>query len=53
MGKCIKCGRHGLFLKVNGRGLCKSCEIADYEHRIAELKKEISALDKRRVDSDS
>lgn len=53
MGKCTKCGRHGLFLKINSRGLCKSCEIADYEYRIAELKKEISLLDKRRADSDS
>jgi hypothetical protein len=26
MGKCTKCGKKGLFLKVNAEGLCKDCE---------------------------
>lgn len=25
MAQCVQCGRKGLFLKVNGRGLCDSC----------------------------
>ena len=26
MGKCVKCGRHGLFVRVNGDGLCATCQ---------------------------
>ncbi len=34
MAKCAKCGRRGLFLRVNEDGLCDECaRIALYEHR--------------------
>lgn len=26
MGKCVKCGRHGLFVRVNVDGLCATCQ---------------------------
>ena len=29
MGKCKRCGRKGLFFKVNPNGLCKNCEILE------------------------
>lgn len=29
MGKCARCGRHGLFVRVNGYGLCKVCEYTE------------------------
>lgn len=30
MGKCVKCGRHGLFIRVNKEsGLCKVCEYTE------------------------
>lgn len=52
MAKCTKCGRHGLFLKVNKQGLCKACEAAELSEKISELQKEIANLDSRRADSD-
>lgn len=35
MGKCIKCGRHGLFFRVSKDGLCADCaaKIAEAEER--------------------
>ena len=38
MAKCIKCGRKGLFFKVNGEGLCASC---------AEIEAQRKALDEK------
>ncbi len=43
MAKCEKCGRHGLFLRVNKEGLCRKCEEEA-------LEKQIEALRKRRED---
>lgn len=31
MAKCKICGKHGLFFKVNGAGLCKECETREAE----------------------
>lgn len=39
MAKCKKCGKGGLFFKVNKDGLCKKCELADLEARIVEKEK--------------
>ncbi|MDR0643899.1 MAG: hypothetical protein LBG05_03140 [Treponema sp.] len=27
MGRCVKCGKKELFLKVNSEGLCLDCEV--------------------------
>lgn len=27
MAKCVRCGKSGIFLKVNAIGICKSCEV--------------------------
>lgn len=37
MAKCVKCGKKGLFHKVNKRGLCADCAAADLRER--EVKK--------------
>lgn len=39
MAKCKKCGKGGLFFKVNKDGLCKKCELAEIEAQIAEKEK--------------
>ena len=41
MAKCVKCGKKGLFLKINESGLCESCETAlKYTSQIEKLQKE-------------
>lgn len=45
MAKCNKCGRKGLFLKVNTDGICKNCEeIIAFEKTILEKKNELSGI---------
>ncbi len=39
MVKCKRCGKGGLFFKVNGDGLCKKCELAELEVQIADKEK--------------
>ena len=45
MAKCKKCGRKGLFFKVNSEGLCKDCEaLAEIEKRKQELDNDVNSL---------
>ena len=45
MGKCRRCGKGGIFFKVNADGLCRECErIEKLEQEEAILKKEIEAF---------
>lgn len=45
MAKCKKCGKRGLFLKLNSDGICKNCEtLSQFEHQKQELNTEIVAL---------
>lgn len=39
MAKCVRCGRKGIFLKVNGSGLCANCQA---EAALAEIEKQIN-----------
>jgi septal ring factor EnvC (AmiA/AmiB activator) len=53
MAKCIKCGKKGLFLKVNSAGVCKSCEeLSVFEEKKNALTKEISVLEEHLSDKD-
>lgn len=46
MAKCSKCGRGGLFRKVNASGLCHDCEIlVQIETKCAKRSKELSELE--------
>lgn len=45
MGKCLKCGKSGLFLKVDKSGLCKECSLVEER-----LKKEGIAEAKRFIE---
>lgn len=55
MAKCSKCGRKGLFFKVNENGLCKDCaaldliahEKANLETQIGMYKTDLSALQQK------
>ena len=55
MAKCSKCGRKGLFFKVNENGLCKDCaaldliahEKANLETQIGMCKTDLSALQQK------
>lgn len=51
MGRCLKCERKGLFLKVNEAGLCKECALeeeqqkaAEHEAALAEAREFVSGL---------
>ncbi len=45
MPKCKKCGRKGLFFKVNLEGVCKDCEVlAEIEKRKQELDNDVNSL---------
>ena len=45
MAKCKKCGKKGLFLKLNSEGLCKNCEtLSQFEKQKQELDTEITTL---------
>jgi len=47
MGKCLKCGKSGLFLKVDKSGLCKDCSLAEERLKsegIAEAKRFIEKI---------
>ncbi len=44
MGKCKKCGKKGLFLKLNTDGLCGKCEIMELEEKKRVLEPKIESL---------
>lgn len=45
MAKCNRCGRKGLFFKVNSDGFCKQCEeITTLEKTISEKKSELTEI---------
>lgn len=45
MPKCKKCGRKGLFFKVNLEGVCKDCEVlTEIEKRKQELDNDVNSL---------
>lgn len=45
MAKCNRCGRKGLFFRVNSEGLCKDCEaLTVIEKRKQELDNDVSSL---------
>lgn len=44
MAKCNRCGRKGLFFKVNSEGLCKDCAVA-----VAEDRQEFKELERDRI----
>lgn len=50
MGKCSRCGKHGLFLKVSTNGLCKNCaeEIAAQQAQARKDKE--AAKEKKRAE---
>lgn len=50
MGKCSKCHKHGLFLKVLENGLCTKCDEAARQERVRQLTQEISTLEDRLSD---
>lgn len=46
VAKCIRCGRGGLFRKLNEKGLCKDCAVlVEIEEKKEHLSHEISELD--------
>jgi len=46
MAKCKKCGKKGLFLKINADGVCRACQEAEEHEKLkAERDKELSELD--------
>lgn len=48
MGKCIKCGRKGLFFKVSQDGYCATCKIeVDHKARLKNLQEEIASKEAR------
>lgn len=45
MGKCVRCGKRGLFLKVSKEGLCLDCiNIIEEEHRIIAEQKRLEEI---------
>lgn len=47
MAKCGKCGKSGLFLKLNSNGLCKSCaEQLEYQKKLDELQAECEKVER-------
>lgn len=45
MAKCNRCGKKGLFLKVNEVGLCKECEsLVKFEHEESQLTQNVNSL---------
>ena len=48
MAKCIRCGKKGFGLKVNGQGLCPECVQADLETKLKEAQKQIEEKDASR-----
>lgn len=43
MAKCIKCGKKGLFLKVDANGICNDCQaLAVRERKLADIEKRLS-----------
>lgn len=50
MAKCNRCGRKGLFFKVNSNGYCKQCEeITALEKTISEKNEELNTINKEIV----
>ncbi len=47
MAKCQKCGKKGLFLKLNSDGYCKNCALIDLENKKNALENEIAGLKER------
>lgn len=47
MAKCVRCGKSGVFFKVNSLGICSECEIKDLKSKIDEQAKEIKLLNSR------
>lgn len=37
MAKCINCGKGGLFIRINEKGLCEKCELFSLKSKVAEL----------------
>lgn len=53
MAKCKRCGKKGLFLKVNFNGLCKDCErVTILENQEIQIKKSIENLSAELNDKD-
>lgn len=43
MAKCVKCGKKGLFLKVDANGVCNDCQaLATREAKLAKIEKQLS-----------
>jgi transcription initiation factor TFIIIB Brf1 subunit/transcription initiation factor TFIIB len=47
MGKCTICGKKGLFVKVNDKGVCKDCEA------VAKRKATLDSIEKRLADKEA
>ncbi|MCK9170504.1 MAG: GIY-YIG nuclease family protein [Treponema sp.] len=53
MAKCSKCGKSGLFFKVNQQGLCKDCErIEKLTQEEAEIKSQIENFTAKRAEAE-
>lgn len=50
MAKCIRCGKGGLFTKLNPQGLCPKCELKFTQDTIEKMKSDIAILHDRRKD---
>ena len=53
MGECRSCGKKGVFLHVNKKGLCESCEekvqrqMLEQEQKIEKIKRENELMDEQ------
>lgn len=51
MAKCLKCGKRGLFLKINDKGLCANCESEEIAEARAQYLKKLEDKLKKEWDS--
>ncbi|WP_298016722.1 hypothetical protein [uncultured Dysosmobacter sp.] len=54
MGKCVKCGKQGLFLRISKEGLCPDCMrafVADLERRAEQRRAAEEAAEKERIEA--
>lgn len=53
MGKCVKCGKQGLFLRISKEGLCPDCMrdfVAELERRAEQRRAAEEAAEKARIE---
>jgi hypothetical protein len=50
MAKCKKCGKFGLFLKINNLRLCQSCQIEELSAVLDEIGEKDTLAAKRKTE---